>query len=242
VDPLAQQVTVNPKHERKMDIMCVASFLFFSNNEDALHVPAGTRRIFTCRNAYEVRGPDYFRALRAWMKTDWQQHVWNWLRTFVIDLAEMSSAPPETESHHDMREAGKSVMDHKVAAAIAVATRGGSVYPVPIVLKVLMTYFNTPPNGRTPIAEDTLMAMVRKAGRTFARPALARTRIGGVWSLENGNGWQVRVRTTSKMASTDEDLFTQDVGRMRAFFEKTDLETYAGLVRAELIEQGHGSI
>jgi hypothetical protein len=195
VDPLAQRVTINRKYGGKSQAMSVTSFLFFSNNADAMHVSNNSRRIFALSNTDLPGDASHFRAVHEWMeKDDWQIHVWNWLMSIEVDKGEMSQRPPVTEAMEEMRDAAKTSMDRLIEVAIA-------VWPSDIVNSQLMV--------------ETLLArfehkLPKYASADVLRRELRR-RLSSLDRLNKTGEFRNRIRTEGKtrvVAARDPELMT----------------------------------
>jgi hypothetical protein len=207
----------------------VTSFLFFSNNADALHVPDNTRRIFACSNPEDVASSEYFAAMHDYMATDgWEQHVWNWLRSIDVNLSAMSKRPPKTQTQNDMHEASKSELDHHISAALKVLHKSGAEF-------ISAKY----------ITETLYLHFPDRFGKNVDRRVIGKevTR-----SLRSINKLSKEYDETNKVKVGDEvhSLMAIDRGaaiskemivsgkrRAKKFLEEHDLNAFAELVREE---------
>jgi hypothetical protein len=127
VDPAPMPATANPKYGSKIDVICTTSFLFFSNHLDAVYLHQGDRRFFACEGPTVAGNADFFREIYAWLESDgWQPHLWAWLNSVEVDMADMMQPPPRTRMMDEIEFESTSPLEATVKAAI-------EVWPSPLV-------------------------------------------------------------------------------------------------------------
>ena len=109
IDPRPTQVRINPKYGRQYTQMTYASFMLFSNHENAVYAAANDRRLYVISNPTEPAPPERFVELNEWLEIlddkghpAWCRHVWRWLRQMPVDLKMLESPAQMTVAKHDM--------------------------------------------------------------------------------------------------------------------------------------------
>ena len=122
VDPrMGQQITINPKHERKREVVANSSFLFLSNHANALAIPEGDRRFYVMENTDERASPEYFMELNKWINQrdsdgmeSWARSVHRWLVKLDVDHAMLVAPPKTTTAKAEMAGMSKNDIDFAV--------------------------------------------------------------------------------------------------------------------------------
>jgi hypothetical protein len=124
VDPMTTTIKVNAKYSPTSRVKSTASMMFFSNHEDALHTAGNSRRFYGVRNPYTPADAKMFGKLREWMgeydkRTDWEAHVWNFLRNIEVDRDAMLAAPKQSQAMKDIVHASRTTFDILAEGALA---------------------------------------------------------------------------------------------------------------------------
>ena len=118
VDPRAQTRTIIGKGIKAYDALVCASCAIFTNNPDALPLPASDRRFWVGTNG-EVQDVDYWDAVNAWMAQPANVAAFAaWL--LAVDLTGYSpyAVPPMTVGKAAMTELASSPIDHAFEEAV----------------------------------------------------------------------------------------------------------------------------
>jgi len=118
IDTTPSEVRINPKYGRQRFQMTYSSFMLFSNHEAAMSIAADDRRIYVIDNADAPKPPKYFNDLNDWLQTEWQQHVWRWLRQRDVNVSELLAPPSMNEAKRNMMNANKQAIDIAIDAVI----------------------------------------------------------------------------------------------------------------------------
>ena len=116
IDTTPSEVRINPKYGRQRFQMTYSSFMLFSNHEAAMSIAADDRRIYVIDNVDAPKPPAYFDQLNDWLQTDWQRHVWRWLRQRDVNVPALLAPPIMNEAKEKMLEANKQAIDVAIDA------------------------------------------------------------------------------------------------------------------------------
>jgi hypothetical protein len=234
VDPLTQYVTVNKGNGRSMRVLTVASFFFFSNNLNAIHVPKGTRRVFVCMNPERVGGEKLFKEVHQWMAGDeWPMHVWNWLMSMDVDMATMSGKPPRTLSHEIMQEATQTKLDEVISAAIKVALPHTKLMSISFMNKVIGDHLS----DLIPAHANDLIRRNEIKRHTLSLQSMLKQ---GVFT--NIISKDTHIKSTQRLVAIDPEVVgnirvcEKEKKRYRKFVAQHPPFYYAKLIRAEIDE------
>jgi len=119
IDTTPQDVRVNPKTLKQRIQTTYASFMLFSNHDNAMKIPDNDRRFYVLRNAQQPESPEYFIRLNEWLdKKVWARSVWRWLRKREVDIGKLVAPPEHTQAKEDMIKASKQPIDIAVEAVL----------------------------------------------------------------------------------------------------------------------------
>ncbi len=134
IDPRARKIIINPKFGVKFEAMAYSSYLFTSNNPDAIVLPEGDRRFYVIANTVRKKPPEYFEDLNDWLNAndhEWVEHVYTWIMNQEIDVASLLSPPKASVSKLQMVGESQSVAETFINA-FQIAC--GSSYTTPSIL------------------------------------------------------------------------------------------------------------
>ena len=161
---------INPKHKRARSQPVYTSHLLFSNHELAIVLPEHDRRLFCISNPDRPAAPDFFTKIYAWLDTDWECSVADWLRERPVDVSKLLAPPPMTDTKRNMIQGafsdGESVL-HELVKKLR------SKYIAPRYLRDVLAPYRTRlridgPNG----ARHLTHAIARISMTTHYRPSV----------------------------------------------------------------------
>ena len=119
IDPRARKVVINPKFGVKYDAMAYTSYLFTSNNPDAIVLPEGDRRFYVIANTIRRNPPAYFEDLNNWLDSnnnEWADHVYTWIMQQEVDVDALMSPPKASISKMQMIGQSQSIAEAYIKA------------------------------------------------------------------------------------------------------------------------------
>lgn len=133
IEPRAQERRIVMHGVTAFDALVFTSYLIFTNNPDALPLPADDRRIWVGSNG-EPRPVEYWEGVNAWMGEPanvdaFAQHL------LALDLGDYSpyAVPPMTEGKEAMTEMSRSDLDRGIERALAKLTDGELFVPAQVI-------------------------------------------------------------------------------------------------------------
>lgn len=119
VDPRATERTIVTHGRPAYKAMVFASYLIFTNNPDALPLPAEDRRFWVCTNG-ERKRPEFWDGINTWMREPANIAAFvRWLDAVDLSAFNPYDAPPMTDGKRDMTELSRSDLDRAFEEALA---------------------------------------------------------------------------------------------------------------------------
>lgn len=124
VDPRPQERLIHDKYVKAYRAQVCASYCIFTNNPDALPLPAGDRRFAVLTNGGQ-REPAFWEGLNAWMQDAANVGAFvRWLEATDLTGYSPYAMPPMTEAKAAMTELSQSDLDRALADALALLPAG----------------------------------------------------------------------------------------------------------------------
>ena len=123
VDTTPKIMRINPKYGRQYQQTVYASFMFFSNHQNAMSVPHNDRRFYVLDNPVNAESVEYFEDLHAWLgktgpdkKPLWAKHVWRWLQEREPDISKLYAPVKINTAKQNMMDSAKTPLHIAVDA------------------------------------------------------------------------------------------------------------------------------